>query len=93
MNEWINFAALGKVVVAGLLFGAGLPAIFALGLRALHLGAPAPATVGAGQPGGAAADDSDRLVGGNPLGMVLAGICFLIVVAALIWGVYLIVKH
>lgn len=39
MNSWINLDALWKIVVIGLLAGAGLPALFAVGLRAL---APAP---------------------------------------------------
>ena len=33
-------------------------------------------------------DDSDVLVGGNVLGMVLAAIAFLIVLAAIGWGIY-----
>ena len=39
----------------------------------------------AGADGGA---DSDALVGGNVLGMVLAAIAFLIVLAAIGWGIY-----
>lgn len=35
MNSWINVNALWKIVVIGLLAGAGLPALFAVGLRAL----------------------------------------------------------
>ena len=35
MNAWINLNALWKIVVIGLLAGAGLPALFAVGLRAL----------------------------------------------------------
>ena len=41
--------------------------------------------VGAGADAG---DDSDVLVGGNVLGMVLAAIAFLIVLAAIGWGIY-----
>ncbi|PRZ08622.1 hypothetical protein BCE75_101258 [Isoptericola sp. CG 20/1183] len=33
MNGLIEWSALGQVVVAGLLIGAGIPALFALGLR------------------------------------------------------------
>ena len=35
-----------------------------------------------------AGEDSDVLVGGNVLGMVLAAIAFLIVLAAIGWGIY-----
>jgi len=34
---WINFSALWKILVFGVLAGAGLPALFAIGLRALTL--------------------------------------------------------
>jgi hypothetical protein len=34
-SSWINLDALWKIVVVGLLLGAGLPALFAVGLRAL----------------------------------------------------------
>ncbi|MCX4744639.1 hypothetical protein OG455_03725 [Kitasatospora sp. NBC_01287] len=40
MNSWINLNALWKIVVVGLLAGAGLPALFAIGLRLLS---PPPA--------------------------------------------------
>ena len=33
--SWINYKALWKIVVYGLIAGAGLPALFAVGLRAL----------------------------------------------------------
>ena len=38
--------------------------------------------------GADAGEDSDALVGGNVLGMVLAAIAFLIVLAAIGWGIY-----
>ena len=41
MSSYIDVAALSKVVVVSLLLGAGIPAIFALGVRAL-----APVEVG-----------------------------------------------
>ena len=87
MNSWINLSALWKIVVIGLLAGAGLPALFAIGLRALTLrpgGAPAPA---------GAADDGDEIVGGSALGIALASLCFAVVLAAIGWGIYSIVNH
>ena len=77
--SWINLSALWKIIVFGLILGAGLPALFAVGLRALAMPGSRAQTAGA---------DSDQLVGGNPLGMVLAAICFLIVLAAIGWGIY-----
>lgn len=76
--SWINYSALWKIVVFGLIAGAGLPALFATGLYALSKG-------GRTQTEGA---DSDVLVGGNPVGMVIAAICFLVVLAAIGWGIY-----
>ncbi|MFD8753676.1 hypothetical protein ACFV0O_22275 [Kitasatospora sp. NPDC059577] len=80
MNSWINLNALWRIVVVGLLTGAGLPALFALGLRLLN--PPGPAT----EPGG------DRPTAG-PVGRVLAGLIFATVLAAIGWGISVIVNH
>ena len=79
MNSWINLHALWEIVVVGLLAGAGLPALFAVGLRALSL------------PGGGRTADQDRIVGGSVPGMIAAGLCFAVVLAGLGWGIYYIV--
>jgi formate hydrogenlyase subunit 3/multisubunit Na+/H+ antiporter MnhD subunit len=81
MNSWIDLNALWKIVVFGLLAGAGLPAIFSIGLFSLSRG---PKLQRAGAEGG----DSDAIVGGSVVGMVIAAICCLIVLAAIGWGVY-----
>ena len=77
--SWINLSALWKIVVFGLLAGAGLPALFAVGLRFLSMPGSRVQTAGA---------DSDHVVGGNVLGMAIAAICFLIILAAIGWGIY-----
>jgi hypothetical protein len=82
MNSWINLSALWRIVVVGLLAGAGLPAIFAFGLRALASGSDAAV----------AGTDEDRVIGGSRAGMALAGFCFVVVLAAIGYGIYLIVK-
>lgn len=66
-----------KVLAAGLLFGAGLPLIFALGIRAMAYGT-----------GGAAEVDNARP---HPIGRVLAGICFAVVLIAVALGVTIII--
>ena len=81
MNSWINLTALWKIVVVGLLAGAGLPALFAVGLRALSP-AQAEARSGQGQSGRS-----------TPVGLAVAGICFAVVLAAIGWGIYSIVNH
>jgi hypothetical protein len=75
---WINLDALWKIVVFGLVAGAGLPALFSLGLLALSRG---PKTAAAGT-------NSDVVVGGNPAGAIAAAFCFLVVLAAVGWAVY-----
>jgi len=74
----INLSALWKIVVFGLLAGAGLPAIFAVGLLSLSRG-PKARTAGA---------DSEAVVGGSLAGMIIAAVCFLVVRAAIGWGIY-----
>jgi hypothetical protein len=80
--SWIDLSAIWKIVVYGLIAGAGLPALFAAGLYALSRG-PQTQTAGA---------DSDVVVGGNPLGMVVAAVCFLVILAAIGWGIYEVYK-
>ncbi|MFH9354057.1 hypothetical protein [Kitasatospora sp. NPDC017646] len=80
MNSWINLNALWKIIVVGVLVGAGLPALFAIGVRALN---PPVRTDGAA---------ATRPVAG-PLGYLVAVVCFTVVLAAIGWGVSVIVSH
>ncbi|MCW2523873.1 MAG: putative rane protein [Frankiales bacterium] len=83
MNQWINLTALGQIVVVGLLCGAGLPALFAVGLWLLS------------DPRGrmrlAAAGEESSEVHAGPVTVAAAGLCFAIVLAAIGWGIYFIV--
>ena len=79
MSSWIDFHALAKIVVVGLLAGAGLPAIFAIGLRVL-----APPHRGAGTA-------AEGTVTTAPANVAAASLCFAIVLAAVGYGIYLIV--
>jgi hypothetical protein len=80
--SWVNLSALWKIIVFGLIAGAGLPALFAGGLYALSLGPKTARTAGAD------GTDNDVVIGGNVVGMALAVIAFLIVLAAIGWSVY-----
>jgi hypothetical protein len=80
MNSWIDLRSLWEIVVVGLLAGAGLPALFAIGVRALAT----PAR-------GRVSPDSGELVGRKPAGIALAAACFLVVLAAIGYGIYIIV--
>ena len=81
-TPWINFSALWKILVVGLLAGAGLPALFAIGLRAFNYRS---ASAGAVSP------DDNHVYGGNPAGAVIGVFCVLVVLAAIGWGIYFIV--
>jgi hypothetical protein len=82
VSNWINLGALWRILLVGLLAGAGLPALFAVGIRALASG-PQTATAGA---------DDDRVIGGSRAGLVAAVFCFAVVLAAIGYGIYLIVS-
>jgi hypothetical protein len=100
VSSWINLTAIWQIVVAGLLAGAGLPALVATGLYALSL--PGKGQVAAGGSGqvaaggsgqvGAGASGSGRVAGGSPAGMAAAVLCFATVLAAIGYGIYLIVS-
>jgi hypothetical protein len=81
MSDWIDLSALWRIVLAGLVFGAGLPALFAIGLRLLTPSRTELRPVGA----------SERAVPANPAAVAAAALCFAIVLAAIGWGIYLIV--
>lgn len=81
MNSWIDLRAVWEIVVVGLLCGAGLPALFAIGMRAL----------GSHKKGQLIAAGSDDLVGGNPAGIAFAVLCFAIILAAVGFAIYIIV--
>ena len=80
-SSWINLDALWKIVVFGLLLGAGLPALFAVGLRALSIGQTQTAAEGG------TAQASSSLTG-----RVIAALCFAVILAAIGWGIYSIVN-
>jgi hypothetical protein len=82
--SWINLTALWKIIVFGLIAGAGIPALFAGGLYSLSLGPNRARAVTAGADGG----DSDVVYGGSVIGLVIAVIAFLIILAAIGWSIY-----
>lgn len=76
--------ALWQVLVVGLLLGAGLPALFALGLRSLNSGRTV--AVGGSTQGGL--DDTSRP---SPLGLAGAVVCFAVVILAVLFGIVVII--
>lgn len=63
----------GQVLLVGILLGAGLPMIFALGIRSLSWGVGGAADIEMHEP--------------HPIGKILAGLCFTIVILAVLAGV------
>ena len=72
---WLAFEGTWHVLLAGLILGAGLPAVFALGVRSLSLGSGGP--------------------GQRPslLGWITAGVCFTVVLLAVLAGIATIIAH
>lgn len=68
----------GYVLVAGLVFGAGVPAVFALGIRLWNAAAATTSS------------DGRTVRGGNPAAMVGAIACLLLVLAVVVLGILLI---
>lgn len=75
--------ALWQVIAVGLLLGAGLPALFSLGMRSLEVGrVPAAAGVTTSSADGTVASTG---------GKVGAGICFGLCVLAVLFGIVVII--
>ncbi len=77
MSDWFNYTAALKILAVGLLIGAGLPALFAIGVR---LNAE-----GAGVTEHAAAQR-------NPMVVALSWVIFALVVVAVLVGVLFIAR-
>jgi len=76
-------SALWQVLAVGLLLGAGIPALFSIGMRSLEVGRlPAPAGVT-----NASADGTVASTGGK----VGAGICFGVCILAVLFGIVVII--
>jgi len=80
--------ALWQVIAVGLLLGAGLPALFALGIRSLNSGRTVLVSAAAGDSAGPARDEVSKP---SPLGMAGAVVCFSIVVLAVLFGIVVII--
>ncbi|QCW51096.1 hypothetical protein FE634_13030 [Nocardioides dongxiaopingii] len=80
--ENIGFALEGawQVLLIGLLLGAGLPAVFALGIRSLAHGA-----------GGAAETVQGGHAAPHPVGRLGAAVCFAVVLAGVALGITIVV--
>ncbi|WP_375488837.1 hypothetical protein [uncultured Mycobacterium sp.] len=80
MSTWFNYAATLKILIFSLVVGAGLPALFAVGIR---LGA-----VGAG-----VSTDSHAIAVRRPVMAALSWAIFALVLAAVVLGVLFIARE
>lgn len=78
-NLWLALEGAWHVLLAGVILGAGLPAIFALGLRSLSYGT------------GHDADDPNHRT--HLIGKIGAALCFALVIGAIGLGIAVIVAH
>ncbi len=76
---WLALEGAWNVLWVGMLLGAGLPAIFAMGIRAMSYGV------------GADADATDHVP--HPAAKAVAYLCFGIVILAVVTGIGVIVAH
>jgi hypothetical protein len=79
MSEWFNYTAAFKILVFGLIMGAGLPALFALAVRLNAEGA------GVAEHGGTVAQR-------NPMFVALSWVIFGLVLVAVLIGVLFIAR-
>ena len=83
-----EFTSLFRVLLAGLIFGAGLPAVFAVGVRLLAQGH-------GGSSGGTLAGDAGTSGGtgrGNPVALGAAYLLFALIAVVILLGVLWITK-
>jgi hypothetical protein len=89
MSGIIEWDALGQVVLVGLLVGAGVPALFALGLRLLTL----PVRAGVVEAAGTLDGDATGAGGAPGLARRLGGcLCLALCVAAIATGLAFLVS-
>lgn len=79
MNLSTLFGSLVEVTAVGILLGAGLPALFGLGIRLAH----GPKTVTA---------DGTVTHHAGPVGKTAAGICFAVIIIAVLLGILWVTK-
>jgi len=79
MSTWFNYSAIGKILIFGLLVGAGLPALFALGVRVQ--------ATGAGATGGRAGAIQKR-----PVLVAFSWAIYALVLAAVLLGVLFVAR-
>ena len=97
MSDFIEWGALGQVLVAGVLVGAGIPALFALGLRLLAGTTPndedaVPAAEPTSQDAAGRVSGSATVARPTPARLAGAILCLAVVVAAVVTGLIFLIS-
>ncbi|PUB29819.1 hypothetical protein C8K30_102194 [Promicromonospora sp. AC04] len=96
MSDFIEWGALGQVLVAGVLVGAGIPALFALGLRLLAGTTPddgaAPAAEQTSQDATGRTAGSGPIVRPTPARFAGGVLCMAVVIAAIATGLVFVIS-
>lgn len=97
MSDFIEWSALAQVLVAGVLVGAGIPALFAFGLRLLAGTAPndqgaAPAAEQTSQDAAGRTLGAATIARPTPARLVGAILCLAVVVAAVVTGLIFLIS-
>ena len=82
--SWFNYAASFKILIFGLVLGAGLPALFALGVRTTVLANAGGSGVTAG------GESAPRSPAHRGLYRVVGVVCFVVILAAVLIGLTII---
>lgn len=81
-NVVLAFSAAWRVLLASLVLGAGLPVLFTLGIRALSFGTSGEVVI---------RESGVTSPAPHPMGKVLGGLCFAVVIVAVVLGIMFIV--
>lgn len=97
MSDFIEWSALGQVLVAGVLVGAGIPALFALGLRLLAGTTPvregtAPAAEETAHDAAGRTPSAVAVTRPTPVRLAGAILCLAVVVGAVATGLFFVVS-
>jgi hypothetical protein len=82
VSQYIDVGALVKILLIALVAGAGLTAVFSFGVAGLSRGLPR-----VGSRGGSGAGEGRGDAARNPAALVVAVLCFLVVLAGIGYGI------
>jgi hypothetical protein len=85
----IAWGDLGQVFLVGLIAGAGIVALFAVGVFGLSIAAKPAAEAHVDAAGDGTGAPAQPVGGGNSAGLAIAIACFVVCAAAVVYGLYI----